>query len=336
MKYQLFADDGVVLKKGGSGRVKDFDQAFAEIIEELRPCGEIMAIGHRVVHGGNRYHQPTIIDGGLLDYLDSIIKLAPLHLPFNLLGMRLAIDYWPSLPQVALFDTAFFADLPEVARTYALPSQLAAENNWQRYGFHGLSHQYLTQLAAESLNKKVDQVNLIVCHLGGGSSVSAIRNGQAVDISLGWSPTAGLPMMTRCGDLDPGLLLAMIEDLPGEINQDKIASVRTLLNKQSGLLGLSGYDDFLDILAARQRGEDKAEAAFDYFVYRLVQFIGAYWATLAGQVDAIVLSGGIGSGSQELRQAVADKLAGWCLAPLIVLSTNEELAMFRQIKQLGL
>jgi acetate kinase len=336
LKYQLFSAEGIVIKKGGSGRVKDFEQAFAEIIEELKFSDEITVIGHRVVHGGERYHRPTIINNGVTSYLESIVSLAPLHLPFNLLGMRLSTEHWPNLPQVAVFDTAFFADLPTVAKTYALPEQLTDLKQWRRYGFHGLSHEYLTQAAASELNKKLEQINLIICHLGGGSSVSAIQAGKAIDISLGWSPTAGLPMMTRCGDLDPGLLLAMMEDLPGPINEQKISQVRELLNKQSGLYGLCGYDDFLDILAARERGEAKAVAAFDYFVYRLIHYIGAYWAILGGQVDAIVLSGAIGAGSLDLRQAVADKLSGWCPASLLAIPTNEELAMFREIKKLGL
>jgi len=335
LKYQLFSSEGEVIKKGGSGRVKDFEQAFAQIIEELKFSDEITAIGHRVVHGGDYYHRPTVIDEDVVSYLESIASLAPLHVPFNLLGMRLAAEYWPSLPQIALFDTAFFADLPLVAKTYALPNQLAIEKQWHRYGFHGLSHEYLAQAAAEKLNKKLDQVNLIICHLGGGSSVSAVRAGRAVDVSLGWSPTAGLPMMTRCGDLDPGLLLAMIEDLPGPINEQKIDQVRELLNKQSGLYGLCGYDDFLDILAARERGETKAIAAFDYFVYRLIHYIGAYWAALAGQVDAVILSGAIGAGSLDLRQAVADQLSTWCSASLLAIPTDEELAMFREVKKLG-
>ncbi len=336
LKYQLFSDSGEVIKKGGSSRVKDFDQAFSQIIGELESSGEITAIGHRVVHGGDRYHRPTIVDSQVIDYLESIANLAPLHLPFNLLGIRLATEHWPSLPQVAVFDTAFFADLPTVAKTYALPLELAAEKHWHRYGFHGLSHEYLTQAASSELNKKLDQVNLIICHLGGGSSVSAVQGGRAMDVSLGWSPTAGLPMMTRCGDLDPGLLLAMIEELPGPINEQKISQVRELLNKQSGLYGLCGYDDFLDILAARERGEAKAAAAFDYFVYRLMYYIGAYWAILGGRVDAVVLSGAIGAGSLDLRQAIADRLASWCPASLLAIPTNEELAMFREIKKLGL
>jgi acetate kinase len=336
LKYQLFADDGVVLKKGGSSRVKNFQLAFADIIAELKFSDEITVIGHRVVHGGEYYCQPTIINEEVISRLASIVSLAPLHLPFNLLGMHLAIEHWPSLPQVAVFDTAFFADLPVVAKTYALPEQLASKKQWYRYGFHGLSHEYLTQAAAEELNKKLDQVNLIICHLGGGSSVSAVQSGKAIDISLGWSPTAGLPMMTRCGDLDPGLLLAIIEELPGPIDEQKINQVRELLNKQSGLFGLCGYDDFLDILAARNRGEIKAITAFDYFSYRLLNYIGAYWAVLGGQVDAIILSGAIGAGSLDLRQTVADKLTGWCSAPLLAISTNEELAMFKEIKKLGL
>ena len=336
LKYQLFSDGGEVIKRGGSSRVKDFDQAFSQIIEELEFIGEITAIGHRVVHGGDHYQRPTIINDQVIDYLESIVNLAPLHLPFNLLGVRLAAEHWPNLPQVAVFDTAFFANLPTVAKTYALPLDLATEKHWNRYGFHGLSHAYLTQAAADELNKKLEQVNLIICHLGGGSSISAIQAGKAIDISLGWSPTAGLPMMTRCGDLDPGLLLTIIEDLPGPVNEQKINQVRDLLNKQSGLCGLCGYDDFLDILTARQHGETRAAAAFDYFVYRLVHYIGAYWAILGGKVDAIVLSGAIGAGSLDLRQALANKLSGWCSASLLAMPTNEELAMFREIKKLGL
>lgn len=335
LKYQVLSDSGVVLKKGGSSRVKDFEQAFKQIIEELRFVDEISAIGHRVVHGGDRYHQPTVIDQTVLDYLESITTLAPLHLPFNILGIHLAMEHWFNLPQIAVFDTAFFAELPSVAKLYALPRELAQKNHWHRYGFHGLSHEFLTQAAAEKLNKKVEQVNLITCHLGGGSSVSAIKSGKVVDVSLGWSPTAGLPMMTRSGDLDPGLLLEIIEKTPGSTSDEKIKTVRQLINKESGLVGLSGYDDFLDILAARKRGEMAAIEAFDYFIYRIINFIGAYWAVLDGQVDAIVLSGAIGYGSLDLQAAISQKIASWCSAPVMPLATNEELAMLRQIKELG-
>ncbi|HNW55811.1 MAG TPA: acetate kinase [bacterium] len=335
LKYQVLSDDGAVLKKGGSGRVKDFEQAFDQIIEELRFIDEITVVGHRIVHGGDRYHRPIVIDQEVVDYLENITTLAPLHLPFNILGVHLAKEHWPNLPQIALFDTAFFADLPKVAKMYALPQKTAEENHWHRFGFHGMSHEFLTQAAAENLNKKVEQVNLIICHLGGGSSVSAIKLGQAVDISLGWSPTAGLPMMTRCGDIDPGLLLEIIDKTPGGTSEEKIKAVRHLLNKESGLAGISGYDDFLDILAARKRGEAAAIEAFDYFVYRIISFVGAYWAVLDGQVDGIVLSGGIGFGSLDLQAAISEKLTSWCSAPVLPLETNEELAMLRQIKRLG-
>lgn len=335
LKYQVLSDEGIVLKKGGSSRVKDFEQAFKQIIEELRFVDEIRVVGHRVVHGGDRYCQPTVIDQIVLDYLENITTLAPLHLPFNILGIHLAMDHWPNLPQIAVFDTAFFAELPAVAKLYALPKKIAQENHWYRYGFHGLSHEFLTQAAAEKLNKKIEQVNLIICHLGGGSSVSAVKSGKAVDISLGWSPTAGLPMMTRTGDLDPGLLLEIIEKTPGQTSDEKIKTVRQLLNKESGLLGLSGYDDFLDILTARKKGEQAAKEAFDYYIYRIINFIGAYFAVLGGQVDAVVLSGAIGFGSLDLQAAISQKLASWCSAPIMPLATNEELAMLRQIKSLG-
>jgi acetate kinase len=264
--------------------------------------GGLAAVGHRVVHGGERLVQPVKIDAAVEAVIEECAAFAPLHNPVNLAGVRAAREVFGEIPHVAVFDTAFHAQMPEPAFVYGLPHELYVQRGVRRYGFHGPSHQYMAACAAEFLGTDPDRLRLITCHLGGGCSVTAIDRGVSVDTSMGMTPLEGLLMGTRTGDLDPAIPLWLAQGgmTPAEIDQ--------LLNRKSGLAGLSGVGaDFRDIQAAAERGEVRARLALDVFVHRLRKYIGGY-AALLGGADAIVFTGGIGENSALVRERVCDRL----------------------------
>ena len=276
---------------------------FAELGPALEP-GLVAAVGHRVVHGGERFSAPTVIDDRVEEAIEALSALAPLHNPPALAGIRAAARLLPDAPGVAVFDTAFFADLPAAARTYAIPVALAAEHGIRRYGFHGTSHQYVSALAARTLGRPVAEVDQVVLHLGNGCSASAVRGGRPVDTSMGMTPLEGLVMGTRSGDVDPGLhafLASQLDLSAGEVD--------ALLNKRSGLLGLAGVNDFRALEERRAAGDASAQLAFEVYVHRIRRYVGAYLVAL-GRLDALVFTAGVGENNPALRAAVVEGLGG--------------------------
>ena len=270
----------------------------------IASMGEIDAVGHRVVHGGETFAGSVRIDDRVMAALEACIPLAPLHNPANITGIRACqAVLGPGVPQVAVFDTAFHQTMPPVAYTYPLPYEYYEKDKVRRYGFHGTSHKYVSQRAAAMLGKKPEELKLISCHLGNGSSVTAIDGGKSVDTSMGFTPLAGLPMGTRSGDLDAGIL----EYLMGRYNLD-IGEMLDILNKKSGVLGVSGVSsDFRDLGQAGEQGNRRAALAVDLFNYGVKKYIGAYAAAMGG-VDAVIFTAGVGENSPEQRLAIASDL----------------------------
>jgi acetate kinase len=286
--------------------VADHQTALSEALPGLlAKLGDatVGAVGHRVVHGGQRYVRPTPISAEVLAGLDALIPLAPLHNPANIAGIRAALEILPDLPHIAVFDTAFHATLPPRARTYALPIDLAEKHQIRRYGFHGTSHAYVAERAADFLGSKLINLRVITCHLGNGCSVAAIENGRSVETSMGMTPLEGLVMGTRSGDVDVGAILHLARCEGWSLDQlDKA------LNKTAGLAGLSGCgNDFRDISERASAGDERCRLAIQVFCHRLRKYIGAYAAVMGG-VDAIVFTGGIGENSALVRHRVAQRL----------------------------
>lgn len=261
------------------------------------------AVGHRVVHGGPRYRAPARVDGALLDYLDSIHDLAPLHNPRAVAGIRVVSDLLPGTPAVACFDTAFHATLPAEAHTYGLPREWNARWGLRRYGFHGLSHAYATRRAGQLAGPAVAGPRTVSCHLGAGASLAAVRDGVCLDTTMGFTPLAGLVMVTRSGDVDPGLLMWLLRH--GGLSVDELNQA---LESRSGLKGLSGTSgDLRDVLAGRAAGDPDCALAFDVFVHQLCREIAAMTAAVGG-LDVLVMTGGIGEHAPVVRTEVAARL----------------------------
>ena len=265
----------------------------------------VEAIGHRVVHGGPAFHEPVEVTPEVEADIEKLEVLAPLHNPANLRGIRVARDLLPGLPHVAVFDTGFFHTLPAAAHTYAIDRETAREWDLRRYGFHGTSHEFVSRRTADVLGRPYDELNQIVLHLGNGASASAIEGGCAMDTSMGLTPLEGLVMGTRPGDLDPGLIIHLIRDR-GMSPED----VSTLLNRRSGLEGLSGARDFRELLTRVDDGDADATLAYDVVIHRLRRYIGGYWAVL-GDVDAITFTAGVGENVARLRADALATMRGW-------------------------
>ncbi len=273
---------------------------------------EISAVGHRVVHGGERYSDAMRIDQDVIACIEECSELAPLHNPPNLIGIQECRNALPGVPMVAVFDTAFHQTLPKAAFLYALPYEAYEKYRIRKYGFHGTSHAYITQRAADILKKPASEVNLITCHLGNGCSMAAVRGGKSVDTTMGFTPLAGLVMGTRSGDIDP----AIIPFLNSKPEYAKIADIDKMLNKQSGLLGVSGVsNDMRNLQAdADKNGKDsRSQLAIDMFCYRVRFFVGAYMAIL-GRVDAVCFMGGIGENGKAVREQCLANLENYGIA----------------------
>lgn len=294
-----------------SQKVKDHKEAFALFTKHLlnhktdvlANINEIKVIGHRVVHGGEKFYKSTLVDEKVIKIIERYSSLAPLHNPPNLVGIREAMNYFPNSKHVAVFDTSFHHTMPQVAYMYALPYHWYKKYGIRRYGFHGTSHRYVTIRASELLNKPINEVNLITCHLGNGCSMAAIKNGKSIDTSMGFTPLEGLIMGTRCGDIDTAILFSIAEkENIGLKEMDK------LLNKKSGLLGVSELsNDVRTLLESADKGNKKARLALDMFAYRIKKYIGAYTAVL-NKVDAVVLTGGIGDKAKSVRKNICQGL----------------------------
>lgn len=272
----------------------------------LASTGDVMAVGHRVVHGGPRYRSSVRIDDEVVDHLDSVADLAPLHNPRSVAAIRALAELLPDIPAVAAFDTSYHATIPDEAAVYALPREWNQAYQLRRYGFHGLSHAYAVRRAAEIVGRPLEGLRVVSCHLGAGASLCAVRDGRSVDTTMGFTPLAGLVMQTRVGSVDPGLLLWLLD----HANVDPL-TLGQVLEHQSGLKGLSGTSgDLRDVLAARDAGDEDARLALQVYVHRLVREIGSMAASAAG-MDLLVFTGGMGEHSPELRAAAAARLAHW-------------------------
>lgn len=261
------------------------------------------SVGHRVVHGGPRLTAPGLITPDVRAAIKEAFPLAPLHNPANLHGIDAAIAEYPAAPHVAVFDTAFHAvSMPREAYTYALPYDLCQELSIRRFGFHGISCQYLLSAAARVLNRSPSSLNLILCHLGAGCSVTAVRNGQSVDTSMGFTPLEGLMMGSRCGDIDPAILPFLMS------HGYSLEEVNKLLNFQSGFQGLAGSIDVRKVEEGAEAGNERCQLALDVFVHRVRKYLGAYMLHLGGQVDAIVFSAGVGENGSELRERICQDM----------------------------
>jgi acetate kinase len=323
-KWELF-DEGFASLKKGNNDLPDIsiEEKLKLALEEIGDAEDIKAIGHRVVHGGREFIQTTEINSENILNLEKYNTLAPLHNPYNIQGIKACLKLLPGIPNFAVFDTAFYKDLPEVARIYALPLKYY-NDGIQKYGFHGISHSYVAEEAAKQLGKSLEECNLVTVHLGGGSSITAIKNGKAIDTSMGFTPLEGLVMGTRCGDIDAGIILKLIREDGLSIDQ-----VDNLLNKESGVKALAELVDFRDVLKAREEGDLKAKLAFDIFVYHIKKYIGAYFAILSN-IDAIVFTGSIGSGIETTRNEVVSGLEILKGIPVFAIPTGENIAIAKE------
>lgn len=324
--------------------------AVVEMFHEHGPnLGEVVAVGHRTVHGGEMFREPTVITDEVITRLHELSPLAPLHNPPGIAGIEAAKEVLPDVPHVGIFDTAFFSTLPAEAYTYAIDADVAATHHIRKYGFHGTSHAYVSRKAAEVLGRDYRELRQIVCHLGNGASISAIDKGVAVDTSMGLTPLQGLVMGTRSGDVDPGIHAYL-----GRQGYEA-AEVDTLLNKRSGMFGLCGYTDMRDVEAQIQAGNQRAIVAQDVYNHRLLFYIGGYLAVLGG-VDVLTFTAGVGENAPLIRSAVLKRLEGlgfWVdeernaarskeprvisrdgsPVTVLVVPTNEELEMAREVIQ---
>jgi acetate kinase len=364
LKYQLIEPDssdslaeGVIEKIGEpSSLVTDHGVALRVAFEELsedginlNACG-LVAVGHRVVHGGAVFSRPTLVDDAVVAELKHVSMLAPLHNPPAIQGIEIARKMLPDVPHVAVFDTAFFHDLPAAAATYAIDRELAERWRIRRYGFHGTSHRYVSEQAAAFLGQPREKLNQIVLHLGNGASASAIAGGRPVDTSMGLTPLEGLVMGTRSGDIDPSVVSYLHRE--AKISVDDIES---MLNLRSGMLGLAGERDFRRLRELIESGDSSAKLAYDVFIHRLRKYIGAYLAIL-GRTDVVSFTAGVGENAAAVRQDALSGLAGLGIdideerntqpakgarristdtsrIAVLVVPTNEELAIARDCLQ---
>ena len=308
---------------------------------------EVKAVGHRVVHGGEYFSKSVIVDEDVLDKIDKCNYLAPLHNPANVIGIKACMEIMKDTPNVVVFDTAFHQTMPEKAYLYGIPRKYYEQYKIRRYGFHGTSHSYVSKRVAEIMEKTVEDLKTIVCHLGNGASICAVDGGKSVDTSMGLTPLAGVMMGTRSGDIDPGIL-----EVLSNITHKDISEITNILNKQSGIAGLSEVSsDFRDITKAMEEGNEVAKSAFEAYIHTLIKFIGGYVAVMNG-VDDIVFTAGVGENNSQVREEVceslgylgikidkeANKLRGEEVeistkdskVKVYVIPTNEELAIARE------
>ncbi|ALE93136.1 acetate kinase [Arthrobacter alpinus] len=312
LKYQVrdtdsneIAANGLIERIGeGSGGPADHGEAMedvAAVLEGVLTQKPLDAVGHRVVHGGERFSEPVLINNEITRAIERLNPLAPLHNPANVLGIRAITAKWPDLPQVAVFDTAFHRTLPEHAWRYAVPDSLYRQYGIRRYGFHGTSHEFVTGRAAALLGVPLDGFNAVVAHLGNGASLTAVQGGASIDTSMGFTPLEGLVMGTRSGDLDPSILIYLQRQ---GLSADEID---TMLNRESGLKALAGNNDMRAIVDAAEAGDRHARLALDVASYRLAKYIGGYHVAVGG-AQALVFTAGIGENSAVFRALVVDRL----------------------------
>jgi len=305
--------------------IKDHHDAVKTVLEThmdkdsgiLRGLEDIVAVGHRVVHGGEYFSESVVIDDEVLSRIEECVPLAPLHNPPALMGIAACIELMPSAVQVAVFDTAFFQTIPARSYMYALPYEMYEKHRIRKYGFHGTSHRYVAQRTAEFLGWPLEELKIVTCHLGNGCSLSAVDRGKAIDNSLGFTPLDGLMMGTRCGSIDPAIVTYMISRLGMTANE-----AESLMNKKSGLLGISGIsNDLRDVRAAAEEGNERANLAYEMYSNTVKRFIGQYVYEMAG-VDAIVFAGGVGENDVRMRQMILGDL--WPLGIILDEERNRQ------------
>jgi acetate kinase len=323
LKFQLVDPDSGVERAGGgiqqigepSSRVADHEEALRLAFQQLAEAGidlqsrDLLAVGHRVVHGGKHFYRPTVLDDARIAELDKLSELAPLHNPPAVQGIKVARKLLPDVVHIAVFDTAFFHNLPAAAATYAIDRELAERWEIRRYGFHGTSHRYVSEQAAAFLDRPLDRLNQIILHLGNGASASAIAGGRPVDTSMGLTPLEGLVMGTRSGDVDPGV----ISYLWRRANMS-VENIESMLNNRSGVWGLAGERDFRRLHQMIESGDSSAQLAYDVFIHRLRKYIGAYLAVL-GHTDVLTFTAGIGENDALVRR---DAVAGMSELGIII------------------
>jgi acetate kinase len=343
--------DGIV-ERIGEGAVPDHTAALEVAFDELAQAGMhpdtlgLVAVGHRVVHGGPDLYRPTLVDDALIAKLQELSSLAPLHNPPAVLGIRVAREALPDLPHIAVFDTAFFHDLPPAAATYAIDRDIAAQWHIRRYGFHGTSHQYVSEQAATFLDTPPAKLSQIVLHLGNGASASAIVGGRPIDTSMGLTPMEGLVMGTRSGDIDPGVITYLWRTAKMSVEE-----IETMLDRQAGMLGLGGEIDLRVVHQRIESGDEAAQLAYDVYIHRLRKYIGAYLALL-GTADVITFTAGVGENDAAVRRDALTGMAALGIeldkrlnasparaarrisaddspTTVLVIPTNEELAIAR-------
>lgn len=329
IKYEVYDKETLEKKEGKnySGFI-DYNEKIREIIEEVSSKFEISAVGHRVVHGGAELFDPVLIDDEVIEKIERASKFAPLHNPYNLTGIREAKSKIEK-PNIAIFDTGFYKDLPSVASEYAIPKEIRSAHNLKRLGFHGISHKYAIETADKKLkrekNEDTNTKNKIVsCHLGGGASITAYDGEKAIDTSMGFTPLEGLVMMTRSGDIDPGILIYLVREFGVE-------KTERILNNESGMLGLCGETDMLKIIENVKKAEENFVKAFNIYIYRLKKYIGAYYSILGG-CDALVFTGGVGAGDSYTRKMVFEDMPILDDVRIFVIPSNEGLMIAREVK----
>ncbi|TYQ18367.1 UNVERIFIED_CONTAM: acetate kinase [Acetivibrio alkalicellulosi] len=355
LKHSKVGENPVVIEKD----LYNHKLAIQEVINALtddengviKSMDEIGAVGHRVVHGGEKFHDSVIIDDEVMDAIKECVELAPLHNPANIIGIEACKHIMPNVPMIAVFDTAFHQTMPMEAYIYALPYEIYEKYGLRRYGFHGTSHKYVAERAASMLGKNLEDMKIISCHLGNGASICAIKNGKSVDTSMGFTPLQGLCMGTRSGTIDPAVISFLMEK-----EKMTVKDISDFLNKKSGVLGISGISsDFRDVQDAAEAGNDRAKLSLDIFCYKVKRFIGDYAAVMNG-IDAVVFTAGIGENNDYVRTRVLkdmdflgikideekNKIKGQELdistpdsrVRTLIIPTNEELAIARETVKL--
>ncbi|AGH80940.1 acetate kinase [Psychromonas sp. CNPT3] len=305
IKWKLNGAKGSADLGNGSAHQEALDFIVNDILgTETELKASLHGIGHRIVHGGEKFTSSVLICDEVLRGIDECKALAPLHNPAHIVGIKAAQHAFPSLPNVAVFDTAFHQSMPEVAYLYALPYKLYKENGIRRYGMHGTSHYFISVEVAKKLGKPLNELNIINCHLGNGGSVCAIKNGKSVDTSMGMTPLEGLVMGTRCGDIDPAIIFHLHDELGYSLNE-----INTMLTKESGLLGLTEKSSDCRFVEDNYATDTAAKRAMDLYCYRLAKYIASYTAALDGRLDALIFTGGIGENSAPIRAMTLDRLS---------------------------
>ncbi|MTI47704.1 acetate/propionate family kinase [Sporosalibacterium faouarense] len=355
IKHKPSGKEDVVIEKPMSNHKVALEIVLNAIVSPdhgvINSMDEISAVGHRVVHGGEKFSGSVIIDDEVMEALRECIDLAPLHNPPNIMGIEACQELMPNVPMVGVFDTAFHQTMPEEAYIYPLPYEVYEKYGVRRYGFHGTSHKYVANKAASVLGQNIDDLRIITCHLGNGASVAAVDHGKSVDTSMGLTPLEGLAMGTRCGDIDPAIVTFLMEKEGLDID-----GINNLMNKKSGVLGVSGVSsDFRDIEEATEKGNERAKLALNVFARRVKKYIGSYAAVMGG-VDAIVFTAGLGENSPEIRETICEGLGFIGIeidkeennvrgkdkvvstedsnVKVLVVPTNEELMIARDTKEL--